>query len=250
MHSVQVLGVRVNVVGQKALNEEVSRCVREGEKQVFAYVNVHAINLTQRDIRFREELNSAGVVYCDGEGVRFAARLLGVRLPPRVVLTYWIWDLCDLCEREGLSMFLLGATEEVVNASVQRMQKRFPSLKIAGWHHGYFHKQGEQSRHVVDMINHARPDVLFVGFGMPMQELWIADNFDIIRAHAILPCGSMIDYTAGKKSFAPAWMADNGMEWLYRLFQEPGRLWKRYVIGNPVFICKILLQLVKEGRQT
>lgn len=250
MHSVEVLGVRVNVVGQQGLNKEVFRCVREKKKQVFAYVNVHAINLAQKDNLFRDELNSASVVYCDGEGVRCAARLLGVRLPPRVVLTYWIWDLCDLCEREGLSMFLLGGTDAIVHGAVRKMQERFPTLTIAGWHHGYFNKQGEQSRRVVDMINQACPDVLFVGFGMPAQERWIAENFDAIRAHAILPCGSMIDYTAGKKSFAPAWMADHGMEWLYRLFQEPGRLWRRYVIGNPVFVYKILRQLVTEGRQT
>lgn len=96
-------------------------------------------------------------------------------------------------------------------------------------------------------MNAASPDLLFVGFGMPLQEEWIRRHRHALRAGAIFPCGSMIDYASGLKSIAPPWMRNNGMEWLYRLFQEPGRLWKRYLVGNPRFIFRVMHQRLQEG---
>ncbi|MFN0158758.1 MAG: WecB/TagA/CpsF family glycosyltransferase [Bacteroidota bacterium] len=249
MPKVDILGVQVDVVDKEGLQKTLLESVRHRRKNVFAYVNVHAINLALKDGGFREFLNKAERVYCDGEGVRLAASMVGTRLPPRIVLTYWIWDLCELCEQEGLSMFFLGGRQETVGLAVKNIRTRFGGLKIAGFHHGYFEKSGQESDKVIETINQAAPDILFVGFGMPMQEHWIGQNVNRIHAHAILPSGSMIEYTAGTKSFAPAWMAENGLEWVHRLFQEPGRLWKRYVLGNPAFFILVLMQLITRGRQ-
>ncbi len=246
MRNTGVLGVRVDALTKEGLQEALKDMVRRREKGVVAYVNVHAINLAQDDPKFREFLNKAKLVYCDGEGVRLGARMLGIDLPPRIVLTYWIWELCAMCERENMSVFFLGGEPETVELAVKNLQTKFARLNVAGWHHGFFGKWNEESETVVKRINHANPDLLFVGFGMPLQEQWIDANFDKLQVRAILPAGSMIDYTAGKKSFAPSWMADNGMEWLYRLLQEPGRLWRRYIIGNPAFLFRILVQSSKQ----
>jgi N-acetylglucosaminyldiphosphoundecaprenol N-acetyl-beta-D-mannosaminyltransferase len=89
---------------------------------------------------------------------------------------------------------------------------------------------------------------VFVGFGMPLQEYWIDDNREALRAGIVLPAGSMIDYIAGAKRQTPAWMANNGLEWLYRLAKEPRRLWRRYLIGNPLFLLRILVQRIRSGR--
>src|SRR5262245_11392810 len=112
MHNSEVLGVRVDAFTKGALQSALKDSVQHGRNDVIAYVNVHAINLAQKDVRFREFLNNAKIVYCDGEGVRLGARMLGIDLPPRIVLTYWIWELCAMCERENLSMFFLGGESE------------------------------------------------------------------------------------------------------------------------------------------
>jgi N-acetylglucosaminyldiphosphoundecaprenol N-acetyl-beta-D-mannosaminyltransferase len=250
MPEIDILGVNVDVIDREGLHREIVESIGRGEKCVLAYVNVNALNIARRERKFQEFLNRATVVYCDGEGVRLGARILGGKLPPRIVLTYWIWQLCALVEQNGFTMYLLGSTEEAVEKAVANLKSKFPRLSIAGWHHGYFRKSGPESDAVVDMINRARPNLLFVGFGMPMQEHWISDNLARLDAEVILPAGSMIDYVAGLKGLAPSWMSGHGMEWLYRLLEEPGRLWKRYLVGNPMFLARVLLQRLMKGRQS
>ncbi len=248
MPKVDILGVRVDVIDTDGLHDAIAESVKRQRKDVYAYVNINAINIARSDERFKNFLNRSHIVYCDGEGVRLGGRILGYHLPPRVVLTYWIWELCDFFEKENLSVFFLGATEQYVKEAVERVQQRFPKLNIVGFHHGYFEKKGGESDTVIEMIREAKPHILIIGFGMPLQELWIAENLARLSANVILPAGSMIDYTAGRKGLAPKWMANHGMEWLYRFFQEPGRLWKRYLIGNPAFMFNALLESLRKGK--
>jgi N-acetylglucosaminyldiphosphoundecaprenol N-acetyl-beta-D-mannosaminyltransferase len=248
MDELRLLDVRVDQIDGPGLERSILSDVGNGSSRLYAYVNVHAVNLAQHDRRFREIINGASVVYCDGEGVRLGARILGRRLPPRTVLTYWVWNLCALMEEKGLSVFFLGAREPVVARAAAVLRERYPRLKLAGWHHGYFAKQGEESRRVVDLINRAAPDLLFVGFGMPLQEYWIEENLGALGAGIVLTAGSMIEYIAGEKKLTPAWMAKSGLEWFYRLLREPRRLWKRYLLGNPQFILRILRQRIRFGR--
>ncbi len=246
MDNVNVLGVHVARLTTAQLNEQIRN---DGSKRVLAYVNVHALNLARRDDRFRNFLNSADIAYCDGEGVRLGARILGKTLPPRTVLTYWIWEICALCQEHKRSLFLLGGPAPTVDEAARKLQVRYPALRIAGWHHGYFDHTGRESEEVVRAINDAAPDILFVGFGMPLQERWIEENMGKLNVNMILPSGSMVEYVAGRRSAAPEWMANHGMEWLFRLAQEPMRLWKRYVIGNPLFLARVLMQRMQEGAQ-
>ena len=246
MHKVNILGVEVDAVEKEGLHEAVVESIRNSHKDVYAYVNVHALNIAQRNEVFREFLNAASITYCDGEGVRLGARFLGETLPSRIVLTYWVWDLCRLCEREGYSLFLLGGEAESVEAAARRISHMYPTLRISGYHHGFFDKWGPDNARILRLIHDANPDVLIVGFGMPLQEEWINRNFDTLRAHVILPAGSMIEYVAGKKKPAPTWMANHGMEWVYRLMQEPRRLWRRYLVGNPLFMYRVLMQRLQQ----
>ena len=240
MRECVILGVKVAEEGKEALERNLVDCLRRDEKTLFSYVNVHAVNIATRDLAFRRFLNSSFRAYCDGEGVRVGARILGRQLPRRIVLTYWIWDLCALFEKRGISIFLLGGMQGVAERAASRLIQRFPLLRVCGVHHGYFEKEGAENDSVLEAIGIASPDVLFVGFGMPLQEHWIETNFQRIAAHVIMPAGSMIDYVAGEKRTTPAWMADHGMEWLFRLVQDPKRLWKRYLIGNPLFLMRIV----------
>jgi N-acetylglucosaminyldiphosphoundecaprenol N-acetyl-beta-D-mannosaminyltransferase len=241
MDRIDVLGVQVDVVGAPELEETIAACVRGRKKAVIAYANVHAVNLAGMDGRFLKFLNSAFVTYCDGQGVRLGARILGKQVPPSTVLTRWVWRLMEFCQQNGFSVFLLGGNTDASAMAGRTLRERFPTLNIAGIHHGFFGKQGRDSQIVVEEINRTHPDLLFVGFGMPDQEFWIEENLHQLQAHVILPAGSMIDFVAGSKRAAPEWIARLGMEWFYRLLQEPARLWKRYVIGNPLFVMRTIV---------
>ncbi len=246
---VEVLGVRVDAIDDQGLNGEIARIIDEKGHAYFAYVNINAINIAQDNATFRDFLNEAPIVYCDGEGVRLGARILGVRLPPRIVLTYWIWDLCAMCEQRGYSIYLLGGHDHIVRAAAANLKKAFPRLTIAGLRDGYFKKTGEESAQAIAQVNAARPNILFVCFGMPLQEEWVRANFQNLHANMILFGGSTIDYAAGAKRVAPVWMRSAGLEWLFRLMQEPRRLWKRYLLGNPLFMGRILLQRIRGRRR-
>ncbi|MCZ6776961.1 MAG: WecB/TagA/CpsF family glycosyltransferase [Ignavibacteria bacterium] len=247
MSKVDILGVHVDNIDKDEVQRRIEESITQNRKDVYAYVNINAINVPRRNPRFRDILNRASVVYCDGEGVRIGARILGVQLPPRIVLTYWVWDLCRLVEHKGFTVFFLGGTEDTIERAVKNVRDRHRRIQIVGWHHGYYQKNGAGNDKVLDMICKAKPNILFVGFGMPMQEEWIESNLERLEANAILPSGSMIEYIAGNKHPAPLWMANHGMEWVYRLIQEPRRLMGRYLIGNPAFVFQVLLQAKKGG---
>jgi N-acetylglucosaminyldiphosphoundecaprenol N-acetyl-beta-D-mannosaminyltransferase len=248
MDDVDILGVRVNGIDRAGLERELLDGVRNGQPRVLMYANIHAINVAQGDERFRKILNSDSLTYCDGEGVRWGARMLGKHLPKRTALTTWIWDVCRLMEQNNLSVFFLGGEEEVSARACTVIRDRFPALRIVGRHHGYFRHTGPESDAVIRLIASGAPDVLFVGFGIPLQEYWIEQNRAQLKASVIFTAGSMIEYVAGVKKSAPAWMADHGLEWFHRLLHEPRRLWRRYLIGNPLFLLRVIRQRLGSGR--
>ena len=246
--TIDMLGVHVHRISSDELLAAIERAVRHGKKEIFAYLTVHGINLAGKSAWFREFLNEAEVVYPDGEGVRFGARIVGQVLPARIPLTRWIWELAGFCEKKNLSIYLLGSTEEVLSKAGARLKERFPNLKLLGSHHGYFEKHGGESDSVVEMINALSPNVLLIGFGMPAQEDWIRANKDRLRVNAILTGGACFDFVAGTKPASPVWMQRVGLEWLSRLFREPRRLFVRYVFGNPAFVFRVCLQRIMKGK--
>lgn len=242
MKVVCILGVEIDAIRSEEILNKVEEAVQGKRRALFAYANIYALNLAYERRWFRDFLNKADVLYTDGEGVRLGAWLLGSHISERVVLTTWIWKLAQWCEEKGFSVFLLGSSEAVVERAAEKAQERFPRLRIVGAHHGYFQKSGVHSDEVIAKINETKPDVLLVGFGMPLQEKWIQEHIEKIQAHAIFSAGSCFEYMAGVKSVCPQWISNAGFEWLYRLIQEPRRLFVRYIIGNPLFVLRVLRQ--------
>jgi N-acetylglucosaminyldiphosphoundecaprenol N-acetyl-beta-D-mannosaminyltransferase len=243
---VNVLGVRVDPVGVEELHERIRGFVRDGAHALVLNVNAHCLNLAFRDPSLRRFLNGADVVFCDGFGVKVAARVLGGRIGERITYADWIHALCDLAESEGFSVYFLGGRPGVAGKAAGELRKGRPGLEVSGTHHGLFEKSGPENEAVVREINALSPDVLLVGMGMPLQERWLMQNHESLNARVFLTGGAVFDYASGELRRGPRFLTDNGFEWLARLLMEPRRLWRRYLIGNPLFALRVLRQFIRE----
>ena len=239
-----MLGVGVDPITVGELHEEIGRCVRENEPALVLNANVHCLNLAYGDRKLRGLLNGAEIVFCDGSGVMLAARILGRRIPERITYADWMWRLAALSATKGFSLYFLGARPGVARKAAEQLKQRHPGLKIAGIHHGYFDRTpgSPENETVLEEINAVSPDILVLGFGMPLQERWLMQNWDRVDARVALTGGAVFDYVSGELRRGPRLLTDNGFEWLARLLIEPGRLWRRYVVGNPLFLLRVLRQ--------
>jgi N-acetylglucosaminyldiphosphoundecaprenol N-acetyl-beta-D-mannosaminyltransferase len=241
---VSLLGVEVDALRLDQVLAAIEETVGARRRAIVAYANVHAINLAQELPWFRTFLNRCDIVFCDGFGVKWGARLLGARIPERFTPPDWLGRLAETASRRGWGVFLLGARPGVAERAAARLRERFPALRIVGAHHGYFDKapDSQENAAVIGAIAAARPDLLIVGFGMPAQERWLLENWDRLDTSVALTVGAALDFVAGEVRRAARWMTDHGLEWLGRLLIEPRRLWRRYLVGNPLFLYRVLRQ--------
>lgn len=242
----KILGIQVTPLSIEILNRAIEENIKNNHKSIFSNVNIQAINLAFKYSWFRDFLNNSDVVFCDGFGVKVAARVLGFHIPERITYAEWTWDLAELCAFNHFSLFFLGGKDGIAFQAAQNLKKHYHNLLIAGLHHGYFNKSSghPENEAVIAAINAAKPDILLVGFGMPIQEQWIQENFDRLDVKVFMPVGAAFDYVSGSVRRAPRWMTDHGLEWLGRLIIEPRRLWKRYIIGIPLFFWRVLMQKI------
>jgi N-acetylglucosaminyldiphosphoundecaprenol N-acetyl-beta-D-mannosaminyltransferase len=248
--TVNVLGVKVASITIEELHHRLYDYVKQDQRALILYANAHALNLTSTHHWLRDFFNRAELVFCDGAGVIFAAKLLGRTIPARITYADWMWQLAQFAAEHSLSLFLLGSKPGIAQKAATRLMERFPGLQIVGTHHGYFDKSvgSADNEAVIQQINVVKPNILIVGFGMPLQEHWLLENRARIDANVVLTGGAVFDYISGELRRGPKWMTENGMEWLARMLVEPRRLWKRYVIGNPLFlwrVCKQRLGILK-----
>ena len=237
---IDILGVGVDPLTVEGLYAEIWRLVRGGERGLVLNANAHCLNLCYEDPKLRDFLNGAEIVFCDGVGVMLAARILGRRIPARITYADWAWQLADFASTQGFSLYFLGARPGVARAAARRLKERYPDLEIAGVHHGYFDRS--QNEAVVEEINAAAPDILLVGLGMPLQEYWLMENGHRLDAGLALTGGAVFDYVSGRLRRGPRFLIGSGFEWLARLLVEPRRLWRRYLVGNPLFLLRVLRQ--------
>ncbi len=238
-------GVQVHPIRLNELLAWIPQVIAARQHATVMYLNAYAVNLAQQDSEFQEAINRASLVFCDGNGVRLAAGLLGAPLPERFTPPDWIPQLAAMSDRRAFRLFFLGAQPGVAALAAERLQRQFPTLEIAA-HHGYFDRHGAENEEVVRRINEAAPHILLVGMGMPRQELWIQENGARLSAPVTISVGALFDYLAGEMPRGPRWLTDNGFEWLCRLWFEPRRLWRRYLLGNPAFIWLVLRQFLRE----
>ncbi|MGV8886133.1 MAG: WecB/TagA/CpsF family glycosyltransferase [Microbacteriaceae bacterium] len=205
-------------------------------------VNAHVCNLAATDATFRADLAAADLAYADGQSVVWAARLLGTPVPHRVATTDLVYPLAERCEAESRSWFFYGGRAGVAEAAAARLRLRHPALRILT-NDGFV--RADDMHDLVARINRAQVDVLFVGLGDPLQQRWIAEHRHELQVAVILSCGGLFDWTSGSNRRAPQWMIRAGLEWLWRLMIEPRRLGKRYLVGNPAFVGRVLRERLR-----
>jgi N-acetylglucosaminyldiphosphoundecaprenol N-acetyl-beta-D-mannosaminyltransferase len=230
-----LLGVRIDCLRLPELLEAAVQSGRQRQRQTILYVNAHCMNVQYRDRVYRDILADADIVYCDGAGVVLAAHLTGQTIPERMTGADWIEDLCRTAREHDLSLYLLGGAPEAVHGTATVLRKRYPGLRIAGEKAGY-----DLGPDIVGEINQKRPDILLVGMGTPKQEKWIARHRSALDIPVVWAVGGLFDVVSGRIPRGPRWMTQHGLEWLCRLVIEPRRLWRRYLLGNPRFLWRVL----------
>jgi len=240
--SVNIFGVPIIPASLTEIPQLIVSLIENGKKRTFFYVNAHCLNIAYKNPEYKSILQKASLVYSGGIGPVLASRLLGKPLPERAPTPDFIEKVFHTAEKKGWSIYLLGTKTKSLKRAVGKLKDKFPRLTIVGYHHGYFNKNEEKE--IINDINSKQPTILIVGMGTPRQEKFISDNMNKINSSVFWAVGALFDVISGELPRAPLWIQNLKMEWLFRLFQEPRRLWKRYIIGNTFFIIRVLTSLV------
>ncbi|MEM5518043.1 WecB/TagA/CpsF family glycosyltransferase [Henriciella sp. AS95] len=199
-----------------------------------SFLNAHCANQARKDWRYRDSLQSADALLPDGSGIFLAAKLDQKPLGENLNGTDLFTPLCRCLAFRGIPVFFLGGREGVAAAAAENAVAQSPRLKVAGTRHGYFSPREEED--VIRQINESGARVVFVAFGVPDQDNWIARVRHRINAPVLLGVGGLLDFVSGRIPRAPVWMRKAGIEWVYRLKCEPSRMWRRYLVGNVSFV--------------
>ncbi|HEV3321213.1 MAG TPA: WecB/TagA/CpsF family glycosyltransferase [Solirubrobacteraceae bacterium] len=233
--TVSILGVDVNQLTAEQALTAIDHGADRGTCQMLAYVNAHTLNLAVRDQDLRGALNRSALVLNDGFGVGLAARMRGERFPENLNGSDFTVKLLELAAANGWRVFLLGGEPGVAETAAERLTERIDGLHIAGTCHGF---TDESDDLLAQRVRDAGAAMLIVAFGSPRQEIWIDRNLAAAGARIGVGVGAFLDFSAGKVVRAPRWMNVLGIEWCFRLAQEPRRLWRRYILGNPIFLLR------------
>jgi len=222
--------------------DQVIRAVDQKSPMTISMLNVAKLVKMRKDPLLRESVLSGDVILADGMPLVWLSRLRGKPVPERVAGIDLMYQLYQLANDKKLRVFLLGATQEVLEKIVSITRRDYPGMVIAGYRDGYFTDVEQDA--VARQIKQARPDILLVAMSSPKKELFMrrwAEWMDVPVVHGV---GGSFDVMAGKTKRAPLWMQKRGLEWLYRVTQEPGRMWKRYLVTNLSFLLRVPVAVV------
>jgi N-acetylglucosaminyldiphosphoundecaprenol N-acetyl-beta-D-mannosaminyltransferase len=247
---VSFLGVPIDILTMPETVELSIQAMRTRKRTQHVAVNVAKIVKARSDKTLWSDLIESDIVSVDGMGVLLGLRLAGVEISERVAGIDLMEEILARCAIEGFRPFFLGAAAQVVQRAVDNVLQRFPDLQFAGMHDGYF--TPDQEADVVKLIGASGADCLFIGIPTPRKERFLNKYRDVLTVPFIMGVGGAFDVTAGKITRAPMWMQRSALEWLYRVYQEPGRMWWRYLSTNTVYMG-LLLEVVLQrlaGRST
>lgn len=244
-----VLGVGVSAINMDIAVATFDEWIARREQQYVCVTGVHGVMESQRDPALRATLCRSGLTTPDGMPLVWLSKLQGFRHVERVYGPDLMLAVCARSVEKGYRHFLYGGDEELVGALAARLRQRYPGLSIVGTYAPPFRPlTPQEDAAIVRAINDANPDIVWVGLSTPKQERWMADHHRRLDAAVMVGVGAAFDFNAGRKSQAPRWMQRNGLEWLFRLLQEPRRLGRRYLVNNPRFVVLVLAQTLRLKR--
>lgn len=237
--TVDLSGVKVDPLTKNELVNKILEFSEIGKHKMITYLNAHCLNIALKDEEYKKIVNLTDVVHADGISVVLALKFLGKFLPERVNIFDFFDSLFTEIANRRLGLYFLGGKETAVRKAVDNLKKKFPSIKVLGFHNGYFEDSEEEE--IIDEINILKPNILIIGMGIPKQEKWTYYHLNKMEVNLCWIAGNaMFDNLSGALKIPPKWVSRVGFQWLYRLFQEPKRLWRRYLIGNLIFVCHVL----------
>lgn len=238
---IHIAGAPIDLITLSETVSLVDQAIQDGRTLRHVAINAAKVVEAQKHAELRRALVESQVATADGQAIVWAARALGYEAPERVAGIDLMAELLDLARRRHVGVYLLGAKPEVVGKLAQRLSADRPGLRICGYHHGYFTAAEEQS--VVEDIRESRAAMLFVAMNTPAKELFLAKHHDALGIPFRMGVGGAFDVMVGLQRRAPVWMQNAGLEWFYRFLQEPGRLWRRYLVGNYRFLALVWREL-------
>ena len=241
-----VLGILVNAVNYEAAVSKIIAAASAGKPMSVSALAVHGVMTGVLDSTHRYRLNHIDLVLPDGQPVRWALNLLyNTELPDRVCGPNAMLKICERAAEEGLSIYLYGSKDSVLEALSRNLCQRFPKLIIAGTQPSKFRQvSAKEKQEIVQQIRNSGAAITFVGLGCPRQEVWAYEYRDDLSMQ-LIAVGAAYDFHAGILAKSPEWLSNIGLEWVFRMMKEPKRLWKRYVFLNPLYMWLFLLQALK-----
>ncbi|NOR44122.1 MAG: WecB/TagA/CpsF family glycosyltransferase [Candidatus Delongbacteria bacterium] len=227
-----------NLTMNQAIELIHSKIITNTKRKIY-FVNPDCLNKIFNDRAYYKVLDNGDHIFPDGIGIKIAGKILKNPLKENVNGTDLLPFLCESAVKNNQSIFLLGGKSGVADKMKKELMQKYKGISIAGTYHGFFDKVKENDS-IIEMINKSKATILLIAFGAPFQEKWIDENFDKLDPIVQMGVGGLFDFYSGNTQRAPRWMREVGLEWFYRFTREPKRMWKRYFVGNPVFIYRIL----------
>ena len=245
---INLLGIKFQNMTMADAVERIAEHISRKERKRIFFVNPDCFNKTFSDKGYFELLHKADYIFPDGIGVHLACKMINNPLKENINGTDMLPFLCRMALQKGFSFYLVGGKPGIAARMKAKLENDYPGIRIAGEQHGYFDREKDGAA-VLTKINERKPDILLVAFGVPVQEQWIEDNFDKLDCRIVMGVGGLFDFYSGNIKRAPTWMREIGIEWFFRFLMEPKRMFKRYFIGNPVFIFRVLRWKSQKGKQ-
>ena len=230
-----ILGVRVSDLTATEFLTLLAEGLKYNRLRTVFYANAHSINLSFSVPGFRETLNAADIIYADGIGLELAARHRGLRIRENLTGTDFLPKILKWASENGAPVYFLGGSSEVIRLAARQAVREFESLRLLGYHHGYF----KDTQAVLEEVNAGEPSILFVGLGSPLQETWVCENRHRLNAQVVVTVGGFFDFYSRCTRRAPVWLRRMRLEWLFRLLRNPVRMSPRYLVGNPLFLWRV-----------
>lgn len=241
---ISFFGINLDIITLEETLNRVSKFIESREGVQHVVVNVAKLVYAQKDNELKEIINACPLINVDGAGIILGAKFLGINIPERVAGIDLMDKLIEYSAQKGYRPYFFGAKEEIVKKVVEIYQEKYPNLNIAGYRNGYYTEAEEVG--LVEDIKNSKADILFVAMGSPKKEIFLSNYSKTMEVPFTMGVGGSFDVVAGKVDRAPMWMQKLHSEWLFRLIQEPKRMWKRYLVTNSIFLWMIIKEFFRQ----